>query len=256
MPKPHTHAVLVRHDERCPACKYSYYVWAWTSGGNWVCRCAGENCDSARGNLDMARYGFELGLPLEAYVGRESTRFGQSQGQRKVTEQVANGTCVHCVLLATGEITRRGAVTIPTTWRAVIPTIQSSLFEAYQPFHEIETVSAGTLFGRERDHIIQRRLHDTVAPHLSSEQAVFVRRHWVVPSCARHNQERARSLEPLPYLLHVFALFLAAKDLTIADSVAETQLFIDTAKIAHLALRMQNTAVDEEQEPKRARGAE
>jgi hypothetical protein len=239
--------VLVRHDERCPACKYSYYVWAWFAGGNWVCRCAGESCDAARGNLDIARYGFDLGLPVEVYAGRASSRFQQSDGQRKLTERVANGTCVHCVLLGTGQITRRGAVAIPLDWRPVIPTVQSSLFDAHHPSNPLPTFSMTAVVGEERDHIIQRRLHDAIAPNLSSEQAIFIRRHWVVPSCRAHNQERSQSLEPLPYLMHVFALFLAAKDLTIADNVAETQLFVDAVKSAHLALRMQVAALRSEE---------
>jgi len=101
--------------------------------------------------------------------------------------------------------------------------------------------------GSERDHILQRQLHDKITPQVSSEQSAFIRRHWVVPSCRRHNQERAFSLEPLPYLMHVFALFLNAKNLTIADSVAETQLFVDAVKSAHLVLRLQTLAGAERQ---------
>lgn len=100
----------------------------------------------------------------------------------------------------------------------------------------------GAVIGEERDHIIQRQLHDAIAAHLSSEQAVFLRRHWVVPSCRRHNLERAQSLEPLAYLMHVFALFLAARDQTVADAAAETQLFVDVVKSAHVVLRLQSPA--------------
>ena len=197
-----------------------------------------------RGNLDVARYGFDLGLPPELYSGRATSRFEQSDGQRKLTERVAGGKCVHHILLRTGEITRRGAVAIPSTWRAVLPTVQTSLFAGHHASDEFPTLAIDEALGAERDHIIHRRLHDAIAPYLSSEQAILVRRHWVVPSCREHNQERSQSLEPLSYLMHVFAIFLAAKNLTISDSVSETQMFVDVVKAAHVALRMQIASTD------------
>lgn len=243
--RPHPGAILIRHDARCTACRYGYYVWAAQIGGNWTARCAEPQCGAFRDNLDVARYGADLGLPAEAYLGRDTSRFEQSRGQRKVTRAVADGECVHCVLARTVHVTRRGAVPIPRTWLDVPPIFQASLFHAFAPAEELQTASLSELAGSERDHILQRQLHEKIAPGLSSEQAVFVRRHWVVPSCRQHNEDRAYSLEPLPYLMHVFALFLAAKDLSIADNVAETHLFVDAVKAAHLVLRMQAVAAAE-----------
>ena len=244
MAKPHPDAILVRHDERCRACKYCYYVWTWNSAGNWIAYCADPACNEFRDSLDIARYGFDLGLRLEDYAGRQSARFNQSRGQRKTTNAVADGQCVHCLLARTRHISRRGAVSIPRDWRDAPPVFQASLFNAPTPASDPPELSLTEMLGGERDHIIQRQLHEKIAPSLNSEQSVFVRRHWVVPCCHKHNQERAFSLEPLPYLMHVFALFLAAQDLTIADSVAETQLFVDTSKAAHLVLRTQELAAE------------
>jgi hypothetical protein len=242
MLKPRPDAILVRHDERCPACRYSYDVWTWHTAGNWVAYCAEARCGAFRDNLDIARYGADLGLPTDTRTGRASSRFDQSRGQAKVTRAIADGECVHCLLASTKHINRRGAVAIPKTWIAVPPTMQMSLFNAPSKEAEPGTYSLADLSGSHRDHILHRQLHDVIAPDLSSEQAVFVRRHWIVPSCPRHNLERAFSLESLPYLLHVFALYLAAKQLTIGDSVAETHLFVDAVKSAHVALRLQAAA--------------
>ena len=178
--------------------------------------------------------------------------FEQSGGQRKVTEAVAGGECVHCVVARTRRVSRRGAASIPKTWVSTAPVFQVSLFqatasEASARETELPIASLTEMAGSERDHILQRQLHEKIAPYLSSEQSAFIRRHWVVPSCRKHNEERAFSLEPLPYLMHVFALFLDAKNLTIADSVAETQLFVDAVKSAHLVLRMQTLASAERQ---------
>ncbi len=176
--------------------------------------------------------------------------FEQSRGQRRITEAVAGGECVHCVLTRTRHVSRRRAASIPKTWVSTAPVFQVSLFQtsaldASAPEAELPTASLTEMTGSERDHILQRQLHDKIAPYLSSEQSAFIRRHWVVPSCRKHNEERAFSLEPLPYLMHVFALFVDAKNLTIADSVAETQLFVDAAKSAHLVLRLQTLAAAE-----------
>jgi hypothetical protein len=240
--KPHADAILVRHDERCTECRYNNAVWTWRVGGSWIARCADPKCGAFRDSLDLARYGPDLGLPPESYAGRTSSRFEQSRGQRKTTNAVAGGECVHCVLAQTRHITRRGAVTIPRDWLDVPPTFQASLFNVAEDHDDPPTILLSDVVGAERDHILQRQLHDKIAPGLSSEQAVFVRRHWVVPSCRKHNQQRAFSLEPLPYLMHVFALFLAAKDLSIADSADETQLFVDAVKAAHIVLRLQVVA--------------
>jgi hypothetical protein len=127
----------------------------------------------------------------------------------------------------------------------IAPVFQVSLFQASSFETELPTASLAEMAASERDHIIQRQLHHKIAPYLSSEQSAFIRRHWVAPSCRKHNQERAFSFEPLPYLMHVFALYLDAKDLTIADAVAETQLFVDAVKSAHLVLRLQALAAGE-----------
>lgn len=240
--KPHSDAILIRHDERCNECRYNQVVWTWRVGGNWITRCADPDCGAFRDNLDLARYGADLGLPPELYAGRHSSRFNQSKGQRKTTNAVAGGECVHCVLARTRHVSRRGAVSIPREWIDVPPTFQASLFHMPASSSDPPTFSLSEVVGLERDHILQRQLHDKIAPGLSSEQAVFVRRHWVVPSCKKHNGERAFGLEPLPYLMHVFALFLEAKELTIADSAAETQLFVDAVKAAHIVLRLQAVA--------------
>lgn len=245
MTKPHSDARLLRHDERCGKCRYTQVVWAWQVGGNWIARCADPDCEAFRDNLDLARYGPDLNLPREFYAGRKSSRFEQSKGQRKTTNAVAGGECVHCVLTRTRHISRRGAVSIPRDWIDIPPTFQASLFNTPVSSSDPPTFSLSEVVGSERDHILQRQLHDKIAPGLSSEQGVFVRRHWVVPSCKKHNGERAFSLEPLPYLMHVFALFLEAKELTIADSAAETQLFVDAVKAAHIVLRLQALAAAE-----------
>jgi hypothetical protein len=44
--------------------------------------------------------------------------------------------------------------------------------------------------------------------------------------------------------MHVFALFLAAKQLALSDAAAETQLFIDAVKGAHVVLRLQEAVAD------------
>jgi len=232
--------LLIRLSERCRTCRYEYNVYAWYREPHILARCANATCDASRGNLDHAIHGAAFGILGESGSGR-ANRFVQTNAQKAITRKVADGACVHCRLHAAG-VTRKGAVSIPAGWRSARPTIQLSLLRGVvetAPTRDFTEISAGT----HGDHIIHVRLHDRIEADLSGEQSVCARKHWVVPSCPMHNQARSSSLEPLPYLLHLFAFFVEARSLRIGDVLAETYLFTDAARIAHAHLLSEERAV-------------
>ena len=231
-----------RHPEIC-SCRESYDVQFTLSGTNYLAYCV--ECGVDRDCLDKVRFAAQLGLTPIAQNAKTSM-FDQSRGQQKITKKIADGECAHCVLARTGKIRRRPVFRIPGVWVAEPTSIQTSLFAAPTTNGDPALISLSELSVSDRDHIFQRRLHEHIEHHLTSSQNVLVRRHWLVSSCAKHNSERASIIEGLPYLMHLFALYLAAKDMTIADAAEEAQLFVECAKIVHTVLRVQAIATQRE----------
>ncbi len=130
----------------------------------------------------------------------------------------------------------------------MIPTYQPQLLFTLPDVAERTVEAAALSVAGDRDHIFQRQLHPHLAGRLSSNQDVFVRRHWLVPSCRECNLKRSFSLEPMPYLLHLMALFVAAKGLDVNDCAEEIAAFADVARTAHNLLREQANALERERD--------
>ena len=131
--------------------------------------------------------------------------------------------------------------TIPERFYAEAPVRQLSLEMLAARSDDFFPVIWADELGRHQhdDHILSLALHDRLSGALTDEQSRRMRVAWIVPSCARCNQRRSRSLEDIAYLVSVFGLYLRAIGLDPHEEAEEVKLFVDAAKLAHMNLRME-----------------
>lgn len=226
--------IYFRRHDICPHCRENYTVKGRIQGGNIVAWCLG--CHRNVDRNDHRRY---LRHFHRTSISRShrTKRYDATKLSEVQIARISRGGCVHCAIEALHGTPRR--VEIPMSWASPVPPAQLLIFSE-SPLSEL---LRGEVYNARRsehdDHLIPHSIFKRIERSLNDFQRRAAETRWKVPSCQQHNNDRRERIEFLEYLLHAFALLLAANGINIEEQVVEVNAFADAVRLAHVHIALE-----------------